>query len=330
MAKDMTMERQEKEISVKHHNILESIGNTALVQVRKAVPPNCGNIFAKLEWQNPTGSMKDRMALSVISRAEADGRLSPGDTVVEYTGGSTGASLALVCAAKGYKIHVVSAKAFSQEKLDHMVSYGAKLTLVPYDGNGITKQLILDMIEAARKLTLEPHTYWANQLTNADTIAGYFPLGEEIWDQTGGKIHAFVHSVGTAASLRGVATVLKRHNPRIKIIAVEPQESAVLSGGKPGAHDIEGIGIGYTPPLWDPNLVDEIISVPTSDAKQMARSLASMDGIFAGTSSGGNVVAAIRVAQKLGTDANVVTLMVDSGLKYLSTDLYRSGSRGQE
>lgn len=330
MAKDMTMERQEKEISVKHHNILESIGNTALVQVRKAVPPNCGNIFAKLEWQNPTGSMKDRMALSVISRAEADGRLSPGDTVVEYTGGSTGASLALVCAAKGYKIHVVSAKAFSQEKLDHMVSYGAKLTLVPYDGNGITKQLILDMIEAARKLTLEPHTYWANQLTNADSIAGYFPLGEEIWDQSGGKIHAFVHSVGTAASLRGVATVLKRHNPRIKIIAVEPQESAVLSGGKPGAHDIEGIGIGYTPPLWDPNLVDEIISVPTSDAKQMARRLASMDGIFAGTSSGGNVVAAIRVAQQLGTDANVVTLMVDSGLKYLSTDLYRSGSRGQE
>lgn len=326
----MTMERQEKEISVKHHNILESIGNTALVQVRKAVPPNCGNIFAKLEWQNPTGSMKDRMALSVISRAEADGRLSPGDTVVEYTGGSTGASLALVCAAKGYKIHVVSAKAFSQEKLDHMVSYGAKLTLVPYDGNGITKQLILDMIEAARKLTLEPHTYWANQLTNADTIAGYFPLGEEIWDQTGGKIHAFVHSVGTAASLHGVATVLKRHNPRIKIIAVEPQESAVLSGGKPGAHDIEGIGIGYTPPLWDPNLVDEIISVPTSDAKQMARRLASMDGIFAGTSSGGNVVAAIRVAQQLGTDGNVVTLMVDSGLKYLSTDLYRSGSRGQE
>jgi len=330
MAKDITMERQEKEISVKHPSILESIGNTALVQVRKAVPPNCGNIFAKLEWQNPTGSMKDRMALSVISRAEADGRLSPGDTVVEYTGGSTGASLALVCAAKGYKIHVVSAKAFSQEKLDHMVSYGAKLTLVPYDGNGITKQLILDMIETARKLTLEPHTYWANQLTNADSIAGYFPLGEEIWDQTGGKIHAFVHSVGTAASLRGVATVLKRHNPRIKIIAVEPQESAVLSGGKPGAHDIEGIGIGYTPPLWDPNLVDEIISVPTSDAKQMARRLASMDGIFAGTSSGGNVVAAIRVAQKLGTDANVVTLMVDSGLKYLSTDLYRSGSRGQE
>ncbi len=324
------MERQEKEISVKHPSILESIGNTALVQVRKAVPPNCGNIFAKLEWQNPTGSMKDRMALSVISRAEADGRLSPGDTVVEYTGGSTGASLALVCAAKGYKIHVVSAKAFSQEKLDHMVSYGAKLTLVPYDGNGITKQLILDMIETARKLTLEPHTYWANQLTNADSIAGYFPLGEEIWDQTGGKIHAFVHSVGTAASLRGVATVLKRHNPRIKIIAVEPQESAVLSGGKPGAHDIEGIGIGYTPPLWDPNLVDEIISVPTSDAKQMARRLASMDGIFAGSSSGGNVVAAIRVAQKLGTDANVVTLMVDSGLKYLSTDLYRSGSRGQE
>ena len=310
--------------------ILGSIGNTALVQIRNSVPESGAKIFAKLEWQNPTGSMKDRMALSVICRAEADGRLSPGDTVVEYTGGSTGASLALVCAAKGYKIHVVSSKAFSQEKLDHMVAYGAKLTLVPYDGTGITKQLILDMIEAARKLTLEPHTFWANQLTNADTIAGYFPLGEEIWAQTGGKIDAFVHSVGTAASLRGVATVLKSHNPRIRIIAVEPGESAVLSGGQPGAHDIEGIGIGYAPPLWDAGLVDEVISVPTSDAKHMARRLASSDGIFAGTSSGGNVVAAIRVAQALGTDANVVTLMVDSGLKYLSTDLYRSESPGRE
>ena len=304
--------------------ILESIGNTALVQIRNSVPTDCENIFAKLEWQNPTGSMKDRMALGVISRAEADGRLRPGDTVIEYTGGSTGASLALVCAAKGYKIHVVSSKAFSREKLDHMVAYGAQLTLVPYDGKGITKQLILDMVEAARKLALEPHTFWSNQLTNTDSIAGYFPLGEEIWSQTGGKIDAFVHSVGTAASLSGVATVLKRRDPKIRMIAVEPGESAVLSGGQPGAHDIEGIGIGYAPPLWDASLVDEVMSVSTAEAKSMARSLAQKDGIFAGTSSGGNVVAAIRVAKRLGTDAKVVTLMVDSGLKYLSTDLYRS------
>lgn len=304
--------------------IIQSIGNTSLVQLHHVVPSNCGKIFAKLEWQNPSGSMKDRMALGVISRAEADGRLSPDDTVVEYTGGSTGASLALVCAAKGYRTHVVSSKAFSQEKLDHMVAYGAQLTLVPYEGGHFTKQLFLDMIEAARTLSRKPHTYWLDQLSNPDTIAGYFPLGEEIWSQTQGKIDAFVHSVGTGASLRGVATVLKRHNPKVKIIAVEPEESSVLLGGKAGAHDIEGIGIGYMPPLWEPGLADEVLSVKTSEAKGMARQLARKDGIFAGTSSGGNVLAAIRVAAKLGPSAKVVTLIVDSGLKYVSTDLYRS------
>lgn len=307
-------------------NILHSIGNTSLVQLHHVVPPDCGKIFAKLEWQNPTGSMKDRMALCVISRAEQDGRLSPGGTVVEYTGGSTGASLALVCAAKGYRIHVVSSKAFSQEKLDHMVSYGAQLTLVPTDAGGFTKQLFLDMIEAARQIALKPNTFWVNQLNNNDTIAGYSPLGEEIWTQTNGEIDAFVHSVGTGASLRGVATVLKRHNPKIKIIAVEPGESSVLSGGEAGAHDIEGIGIGYTPPLWDPNLADEVLAVKTADAKNMARQLSRKEGIFAGTSSGGNVHAAIRIASKLGPASKVVTLMVDSGLKYLSTDLYRTDS----
>jgi cysteine synthase len=301
--------------------ILESIGKTSLVQLHRVVPSDCGKIFAKLEWQNPSGSMKDRMALGVISRAEADGRLAPGDTVVEYTGGSTGASLALVCAARGYAIHVVSCKAFSQEKLDHMVAYGAQLTLVPYAGGRITKQLILDMIEAAKRIASKPHTYWVDQLSNADSIAGYFSLGEEIWNQTQGEIDAFVHSVGTAASLRGVASVLKRHNPKIKIIAVEPEESAVLSGGQAGAHDIEGIGIGYTPPLWEPSLVDEVLAVKTAEAKEMARQLTRKEGIFAGTSSGGNVEAAIRVAKKMGPSTKVVTLMVDSGLKYLSTDL---------
>lgn len=305
-------------------DILQSIGNTSLVRIRSVVPPDCGQIFAKLEWQNPTGSMKDRMALAVISKAEADGRLSSGGTVVEYTGGSTGASLAMVCAAKGYKIHVVSSKAFSQEKLDHMVAYGSLLTLVPYAGEGMTKQLFLDMIEAARKLSLQPNTLWVNQLSNPDTIAGYHSLGEEIWEQTNGRVDAFVHSVGTAASLSGVATVLKRNNPRIKIIAVEPEESCVLSGGRSGAHDIEGIGVGYMPPLWNPSLVDEVLTVKTAEAKDMARQLSRKEGIFAGTSSGGNVQAAMRVAKKLGPSARVVTLMVDSGLKYLSTDLYRS------
>ena len=305
------------------NNVLQAIGNTSLVQLSRTTPPGCGKIFVKLEWQNPTGSMKDRMALEVISRAEADGRLRPGGTVVEYTGGSTGASLALVCAAKGYAIHVVSSKKFSQEKLDHMAAYGARLTLVPSEAEGFTKQLFLDMIETARKLSLQPNTYWVNQLENPDTIAGYFPLGEEIWSQTNGEIDAFVQSVGTGASLNGVATVLKRHNPKVKVIAVEPGESCVLSGGKPSAHDIEGIGIGYTPPLWNPSLVDEVLSVKTDEAKEMGRQLARNEGIFAGTSSGGNVHAAIRVARELGPSANVVTLMIDSGLKYLSTDLYR-------
>ncbi len=215
----------------------------------------------KLEWENPTGSVKDRMARAVISRAEEDGRLKPGDTVVEYTGGSTGASLALVCAAKGYRLRIVSSDAFSREKLDQMAALGAELTLVPSEGGLTTKKLILDMIEAARDLSREPHTYWTDQLNNHDSIAGYHPLGEEIWSQTKGEIDAFVHCVGTAASSRGVATVLKRHKPGIRIVAVEPAESSVLLGGQAGPHKIEGVGIGYTPPLWDPTLVDDILPV---------------------------------------------------------------------
>jgi cysteine synthase A len=305
-------------------DILDTIGNTSMVRLRKVVPSNCADIFVKLEWANPTGSVKDRMALAVISRAEEDGRLKPGDTVIEYTGGSTGASLALVCAAKRYRLKIVSSDAFSQEKLDHMAALGAELTLVPSEGGLTTKKLILDMIEAARGLSQEPHTYWTDQLNNHDSIVGYYPLGEEIWSQTKGEIDAFVHCVGTAASLRGVATVLKRYKRGIKIVAVEPAESSVLLGGQAGPHKIEGVGIGYTPPLWEPALVDEILAVRTADAKDMARRIAREEALFAGTSSGANVVAAIQMAQKLGPGARVVTLMVDSGLKYLSTDVYRS------
>ncbi|HET9765679.1 MAG TPA: cysteine synthase family protein [Thermoanaerobaculia bacterium] len=304
-------------------SVLEAIGNTSLVRLRRIVPKSGAEVLVKLEWENPTGSVKDRMALAVISRAEEDGRLRPGDTVVEYTGGSTGASLALVCAAQGYPIHIVSSDAFSPEKRDQMAALGARLTLVPSEGGRTTKKLILDMIEAARRLSEEPHTYWTDQLNNQDSIAGYFPLGEEIWQQTQGGVDAFVHCVGTAASSRGVATVLKRHKPAIEIVAVEPAESPVLSGGEPGPHKIEGVGIGYAPPLWEPALVDEIVAVSTDDAKDMARRLAREEGLFAGTSSGANVVAALRVAERLGPGAKVVTLMADSGLKYLNTDVYR-------
>ena len=304
-------------------NVLDAIGNTSMVELRKVVPSNGGKIFAKLEWENPTGSFKDRMAHAVISRAEEDGRLKPGDTVIEYTGGSTGTSLAFVCAAKGYRIHIVSSDAFSKEKLDHMAALGAELTLLPSEGGLTTKKLILDMIETARRLSQQPNTYWTDQLNNHDSIAGYYALGEEIWNQTNGEIDAFVHCVGTAASSRGVATVLKRYKPDIKIVVVEPAESSVLLGGEAGPHKIEGVGIGYTPPLFDPSLVAEILAVSTADGKEMARRLAREEALFAGTSSGANVVAAIQVAERLGPDAKVVTLMGDSGLKYLSTDVYR-------
>jgi cysteine synthase len=306
-------------------DILDAIGNTSMVRLRRVVPPGCADVFVKLEWENPTGSMKDRMAQAVIARAEEEGRLKPGDTVVEYTGGSTGASLAFVCAARGYRIHIVTSDAFAREKLDQMAALGAELTLVPSEGGRTTRKLILDMIEAARVLSREPHTCWTDQLNNHDSIAGYSPLGEEIWSQTKGEIDAFVHCVGTGASSRGVATVLKRYNPSIKIVVVEPAESSVLLGGQAGPHKIEGVGIGYTPPLWEPTLVDDILPVRTADAKDMARRLAREEALFAGTSSGANVVAAIRVAERLGPDAKVVTLMADSGLKYLSTDVYRSG-----
>ena len=304
-------------------DILDAIGDTSIVRLRKVVPPCCATILAKLEWENPTGSLKDRMAQAVIARAEESGRLAPGDTVVEYTGGSTGTALALVCAAKGYRLRIVSSDAFSQEKRDHMAALGAELTLVPSEGGRTTKKLILDMVETARRLSREPHTYWIDQLTNQDSLSGYDALGEEIWRQTRGGIDAFVHCAGTAASVRGVATALKRRRSGVRIVVVEPAESAVLRGGPAAPHGIEGVGIGYTPPLWEPGLVDEIIGVSTEEANEMARRLAREEALFAGTSSGANVVAALRVGERLGPSATVVTLMADSGLKYLSTDVYK-------
>jgi cysteine synthase len=218
----------------------------------------------------------------------------------------------------------VSSDAFSRDKLDQMASLGARLTLVPSEGGLTTRKLILDMIETARRLSEAPRTYWTDQLNNHDSITGYFGLGEEIWRETDGAVDAFVHCVGTAASSRGVATVLKARKPEVRIVAVEPAESAVLLGGQAGPHKIEGVGIGYTPPLWEPSLVDDVVAVPTEEAKAMARRLAREEGLFAGTSSGANVIAALRIAAELGPGATVVTLMADSGLKYLNTDVYRT------
>jgi cysteine synthase A len=304
-------------------NILESIGNTPLVELHKVVPPNCGRVVAKLEWANPTGSMKDRMAKAVIEHAEADGRLPPAGTVVEYTSGTTGVSLALACAAKGYRFHAVFSDAFSDEKRFTMQAFGAQITDVRSDNKEITEKLIKEMIEASRVISQKPGHWWSDQLNNRDAITGYYPLGEEIWNQLDGKVDAFVQVVGTAHSIHGTSKSLRKHKPEVRVTAVEPAESAVLSGKPTGSHKIEGIGIGFIPPLWEPDQVDEILTVTTEEAKTMARRLAREEGLFAGTSSGANVVAAIRVAKKLGPQATVVTIMVDSGLRYLSTDLYR-------
>ena len=304
--------------------VLSAIGNTPLIQLQKVVPSGSARVLAKLEWANPTGSMKDRVALAMVDAAERDGRLPPGGTVVEYTAGTTGISLALVCAAKGYRLKIVFSDAFSEEKRRTMEALGAEIVIVPSDQKRITEALIKEMIETARRISEQPEHWWSDQLTNTDAIAGYHGMGNEIWEQTGGRIDAFVHAVSTAHSIHGVTQTLWQHNRHIHVAAVEPAESAVLSGGTTGSHKIEGIGIGFIPPLWEPELVNEILTVTTEEAKAMTRRLAREEGIFAGTSSGANVVAALRVAERLGPDATVVTVMVDSGLRYLSTDVYRS------
>ena len=299
--------------------ILDRIGGTSLLALRNIVPANGARILLKIESENPTGSMKDRQALAMIEAAEADGRLPPGGAVVEYTGGSTGVSLSLVCAVKGHPLHIVSSDAFAREKLDHMRLLGARLQIVPSEGGGMTGKLTKDMIEAARLIASETGAYWTDQLNNEDQLAAYHRLGEEIWAQIGGRIDAFVQSVGTAASLRGVADTLRHHNENISIAAVEPAESPVLSGGETGAHKIDGVGAGFVVPLWRSDIADGIERVSTDEAVAMAFRLAREEGLFAGTSTGANVVAALRVAERLGPDATIVTIACDTGMKYLQS-----------
>ena len=306
-------------MEVLHRDILSLIGDTPLVPLRHVGPSSGASILLKIESENPTGSMKDRMALAMIEAAEADGRLKAGGSVVEYTGGSTGVSLSLVCAVKRYPLHIVSSDAFAQEKLDHMRLLGAKLQIVPSEGGGMTGKLTRDMVEAARTIASETHAFWTDQLKNTDQLAAYHRMAEEIWNQTEGRIDAFVQSVGTAASVRGVGEGLRRRSEKIQIVAVEPAESPVLSGGKSGSHKIDGVGAGFVVPLWHERVADRIECVSTAEANAMALRLAREEGLFAGSSTGANVVAALRVAETLGRQASIVTVMCDTGMKYLKT-----------
>jgi cysteine synthase A len=299
-------------------DILACIGDTSLLALRKIRPERGARILLKLESENPTGSMKDRMALAMIDAAEADGRLAPHGAVVEYTGGSTGVSLALVCAVKGYPLHIVTSDAFAREKLAHMQALGAGLQVLASESGRMTEKLTRDMVEAARVIARRTGGFWTDQLRNTDQLAAYHRMADEIWDQTQGRIDAFVQSVGTAASLRGIAEALRRRDDRIAIVAVEPAESAVLSGGPTGAHKIDGIGAGFVVPLWQASLADRIEPVSTAEANAMVQRLAREEGIFAGTSTGANVVAALRMAERLEAGATIVTVMCDTGMKYLS------------
>ena len=305
-------------------NTLLAIGSTPLVKLNKLTRGLDANIYVKLEFYNPTGSYKDRMALAMIEGAERDGLLKKGGTVVEYTGGSTGSSLAFVCAVKGYRLKIVTSDAFSEEKLNTMRAFGAELTIVPSEGGKITPELLPKMMKIAEEMGKEPATFRTNQFYNKHMLEGYKGMGNEILDQLDGNVDAFVASFGTAGCAMGVAQVLKSvRSKKIGVYLVEPKESPIVSKGIKGTHHIEGMGPGFVPPLLSKELYDEILTVSTEEAQEMARRLAREEGIFSGSSTGANVAASLLVARKLGR-GNIVTVAVDSGLKYLSTEVYRS------
>jgi len=294
-----------------------------LLRLERLSEPGCAEIFVKYEGGNPTGSMKDRMALAMIEGAEKRGQLRPGGTVVEYTGGSTGGSLAMVCAKKGYRAHFVCSEAFSKEKLQTMRIFGADLELIPSE-RGITAQLITDMIARARELSKAPNCFWTDQFNNADNRSAYHQMAREIIDDLGTDIDEFITGVGTGGSFSGNAEYLKEQIPRIRCIPIEPLKVRALSGGDiSGSHKLEGIGSGFIPSICRMDLVDEVMAVSDEDAYTTARQLARMEGIFGGTTSGANVWAAIQRARVLGPGKKIVTIIVDSGLKYLNGDLFK-------
>lgn len=305
-------------------SMLDLVGRTPVVQLRAVVPDGVAEVFVKLEWFNPTGSYKDRMALAMIEEAERRGELEPGMTVVEYTGGSTGSSLAYVCAAKGYRFRVVSSDAFAAEKLKTMMAFGAEVTIIESDGGRITPDLLPRMIDKTREYAAQPGTYWTDQLNNRDSLVGYRNVGRELLEQLDGPIDAFCAAAGTAGLIMGVAGAFEEAGSNARIVVLEPASTPVISGGAAGTHSVEGIGIGFVPPLLDAERYDEVRAIDEETGRRMARRLATEEGLFAGTSSGLNVVGALGLAGELGAGSTVVTVACDTGLKYLAGDLYRS------
>ena len=305
-------------------SMTEVVGHTPLVRLRKVLPPGAADVFVKLEWFNPTGSYKDRMALAMIEEAEKRGDLKPGMTVVEYTGGSTGSSLAFVCAVKGYRLRVVSSDAFTIEKRRTMTAFGAELTIVPSDGGKITPELVPRMIERAKEFAAEPGTYFTDQLNNPDSIVGYRNIGDEIIDQLDRPIDAFCAAVGTAGMAMGVAEALADAGSPARIVVFEPASTPVITRGEVGRHRVEGIGIGFVPPLLDADAYHEARAIEEDEGREMARRLAAEEGLLAGISSGLNMSGAIQIASELGPGHTVVTVAVDTGLKYLGGDLFET------
>lgn len=300
------------------------IGKTPLIKLERLSEPGCADIYVKYEAANPTGSMKDRMALSMIEGAEKRGDLKSGGTVVEYTGGSTGSSLAMVCALKGYKAHFVSSDAFAEEKLQTMRVFGAELEIIPSGDGKLTAALISSMVERARELSSKPNTFWTDQFNNIDNRAAYHKMAHEIIDELGIEIDEFITGVGTGGSFSGNAEILKKELPGIRCIALEPYYVRALSGGDTsGKHKLEGIGAGFIPSITRLDLADEIMAVKDEDAYETARKLATMEGIWGGTTSGANVWAAIQRSRIIGSGKKIVTIVIDTGMKYLKVDLFR-------
>ena len=302
--------------------VLDAIGDTPIVRLRRVVPDAAADVIVKLELVNPTGSYKDRMALAMIEGAEASGRLRPGMRVVEFTGGSTGSSLAMVCAAKGYRFVVLSSDAFAREKLLTMEAFGAELRMVPSDGGKVTPQLFERFQQEIAVLANEPDTFWTDQFNNPDAITGYMGIGQELLEQTGGQIDAFCGAVGTGGMWRGVARALREGGSSARIIALEPSASPAMTEGRGGPHRVEGVGTGRIPPHMADRPYDEARAIDEADGRTMAKRLAREEGLLVGTSSGLNVAAAVQLARELGAGKTVATVAVDTGLKYRAGDLF--------